>query len=240
MSSESAPPRKRARVEDGDQEAASNLRTSNLRKDDDVWLSDGSIVTAAVDNVAFRVHKSILARRSEIFNDLFSLPNADEATAETMEGCPVVRVSDSSIDIRHLLRVLCCGKNYYYDGDALIAVPFEALASLVRMAHKYAVPDILDHALSRLKKYYTNDLVAWQNSDARARYVAAKDRHALMVIKLARLTNTPSLLPTAFLLCTKLLATWTIAKRGVPTALVVASLPVPTQLTLRSSPRAIT
>lgn len=110
MSSESAPSLKRARVEDGDQEPAPNPRISNLQKDDDVWLSDGSIVVAAADNVAFRVHKSTLSRRSEIFNDLFSLPNADKATAETMDGCPVVRVTDSSADIRHLLLVLCCGK----------------------------------------------------------------------------------------------------------------------------------
>ena len=87
-----------------------NLPASALRKDGDVWLSDGSIVVAAADNVAFRVHKSTLSRRSEIFNDLFSLPNADKATAETMDGCPVVRVTDSSVDIRHLLVVLCCGK----------------------------------------------------------------------------------------------------------------------------------
>ncbi|PIL33272.1 hypothetical protein GSI_04722 [Ganoderma sinense ZZ0214-1] len=235
MSSESAPSRKRPRVEDGDRERPSNRRKSDPRKDDDVWLSDGSIVVVAADNVAFRVHKSTLSLRSEIFRDLFSLPNADEATAETMDGCPVVRVSDTSSDIRHLLLVLCCGKNYYHDGDALIAVPFETLASLVRMAHKYAVQDVLDHALSRLKKFYTNDLAAWQDPDARARYVAAKDQHALTVVQLARLTNTPPLLPTAFLLCTKLLATLARMKQGVPVALGVSSLPVPDQLTIISA-----
>ena len=108
----SAPSRKRVRLEDGDGDGDPYLPSCALRKDDDVWLSDGSIVVAAADNVAFRVHKSTLARRSEIFRDLFSLPNADAATAETMEGCPIVRVSDVSEDIRHLLAVLCCGKKY--------------------------------------------------------------------------------------------------------------------------------
>ena len=108
----SAPSRKRARTEDGDGDRNSNLPTSALRRDDDVWLSDGSIVVVAANNVAFRVHKSTLARRSEIFRDLFCLPNADAATAETMEGCPIVRVSDVSSDIRPLLSVLCCGKKY--------------------------------------------------------------------------------------------------------------------------------
>ena len=125
--------------------------------------------------------------------------------------------------------------SYYHDGDALLAVQFETLASLVRMAHKYAVQDILDHALSRLRKYYTNDLAAWQDADTRACYVAVKDHHAITVVQLARLTNTPSLLPTAFLLCTKLLATWAVVKRGVPVALGVSSLPVTDQLALISA-----
>lgn len=103
------------------------------------------------------------------------------------------------------------------------------------MAHKYAIPDILDHALSRLKKYYTNDLAAWRSPDGRARYVAARDIHALTAISLARLTNTPSLLPTAFLLCTKLLSTWVSIKKGVPTALMITSLPVSDQLMLLSA-----
>ena len=115
MSSETEPPRKRARAEVGNGETTANLQTSDPQKDEEVWLSDGSIVVVTADNVAFRVHKSILSRRSEVYNDLFSLPNADAAMAETMDGCPVVRVSDSSVDIRHLLLVLCCGKKCVAD-----------------------------------------------------------------------------------------------------------------------------
>ena len=76
-----------------------------------MWLSDGNIVVAA-NEIAFRVHKSILALRSEVFSDLFSLPGADAATPETMDECPVVHVSDSPDDIRRLFLVLCCGKKY--------------------------------------------------------------------------------------------------------------------------------
>ena len=90
-----------------------NLPVSALRKDGDVWLSDGSIVVVAADNVAFRIHRGTLVRKSEVFRDLFeSLPNAEAATAGTMEGCPIVRVSDLSEDIRPLFSVLCCGKKY--------------------------------------------------------------------------------------------------------------------------------
>ncbi|PIL33281.1 hypothetical protein GSI_04731 [Ganoderma sinense ZZ0214-1] len=232
MSSESEPSRKRARIEGEEGGSDANLPASGLEKDDEVWLSDGSIVVVAADNIAFRVHKSTLSLRSEIFRALFSLPNADEASAETMDGCPVVRVSDTSSDIRHLFLVLCCGKNYYYDGDVLLAVPFEVLASLIRMAHKYAIQDILDHALSRLKRYYPSNLAALQDPASRARYVTTKPEHAPEVVALARLTNTPSLLPSALLLCTGLLTTYRRPSGGGPFEFQLAALPVPDQALL--------
>ena len=102
-SSGNGPSRKRARVNEDE-------KTPDLQKDEEVWLSDGNIVVVAANKIAFRVHKSILALQSEVFSDLFSLPGADEATPETMDGCPVVHVSDSPDDIRRLFLVLCCGK----------------------------------------------------------------------------------------------------------------------------------
>ena len=113
--------------------------------------------------------------------------------------------------------------SYYYDRDTLLSVPFDILASLIRMAHKYMVQDVLDDALSRLKKYYTSDLSAWQNSSFRARYVKAKKERAPTAIALARLTDTPSLLPTAFLTCIELSTRYHVAPDGsvaYPTAVL--------------------
>ncbi|KAI1787704.1 hypothetical protein LXA43DRAFT_1028014 [Ganoderma leucocontextum] len=234
MSSAPGPSRKRTRTEDGGGDATRNPPISSIQRDEDVWLSDGNIVIVAADTMAFRVHKSILSLRSEVFRDLFLLPNADAATMETMDGCPVVRVSDSPDDIRRLFLVLCCGKNYYYDGDALVAVPFEVLASLIRMGHKYALQDILDHALSRLKKYYTNDLSAWKDPESRARYVTATDDDAPTVVTLGRLTNTPSLLPTALLVCTEIAADYWEESDGSIVSRI-ASLPVSDQLQLTAA-----
>ncbi|KAI1787705.1 hypothetical protein LXA43DRAFT_683603 [Ganoderma leucocontextum] len=234
MSSDAGPSRKRTRLEDSEEDGNLSLPTSSIPKDDDVWLSDGSIVVVAADKVAFRVHKSLLSLRSEIFRDLFSLPNVDAATAEVMDGCPVVRVSDSPEDIRRLFLVLCCGKNYYYNGGELVSVPLEVLASLVRMAHKYAIQDVLADALFRLKKYYTSDLAAWQDPDSRARYVTATDDDAPAVVELARLTNTPSLLPAAFLVCAKLATrSWVHGDESMVSA--IASLPISDQLTLTTA-----
>ena len=111
----------------------------------------------------------------------------------------------------------------------MLPVPLEVLASLIRIAHKYVVRDVLDDALSRLKKYYTNDLSAWQDSGTRARYVSAEDADAPIVIQLARLTDTPSLLPTAFLACTELMTEYRANPDG-SFEYPAASLSVPDQV----------
>ena len=69
------------------------------------------------------------------------------------------------------------------------------------MGHKYAIPTVLKAALSRLKKYYTTDLNAWQNVASRDKYVFVNGWDAITVVELARLTDTLSLLPTAYLAC---------------------------------------
>ena len=72
------------------------------------------------------------------------------------------------------------------------------------MGHKYAIQDVLDDALFRLKKYYTDSFREWRDPTSRALYITTTETDAPTVIELARLTNTPRLLPTAFLTCTAL------------------------------------
>ncbi|KAI0713844.1 hypothetical protein C8Q76DRAFT_651029 [Earliella scabrosa] len=184
------------------QRPAKRARTTSdapaVERHPEVWLSDGNIIVVS-RQVAFRVHKSILSHHSEIFRDLFSLP--DQGADEMMEGCPVVRLdADDPIDLQRLFLVLCCGKNYYSTNDEILPVSVDILASLIRMGHKYAIPSVLTHALSRLKRYYTSDLKAWDDPEERARYVDATPLDAIDVIQLAHLTDTPSILPTAYLI----------------------------------------
>lgn len=67
------------------------------------------------------------------------------------------------------------------------------------MGHKFAIKKVLDDALSRLRKYYTSDLSAWEDWDRRAKYVDVGASNHLLAIEAAYLTDTPSILPTAFL-----------------------------------------
>ena len=104
------------------------------------------------------------------------------------------------------------------------------------MAHKYVMQDILNHALSRLKRYYTTDFATWMDPESRARYVTTTLEDAPTVVSLARLTNTPSLLPTAFLRCIELLTSFRELGGGAY-GYKIAALPVPDQAMLIAANR---
>lgn len=70
------------------------------------WFADGNIVIVA-GLTAFKVHRGQLERHSEIFRDLFSIPQPTEQ--ELMDGCPCVQLYDPPQDVLYLLMAL-------YDG----------------------------------------------------------------------------------------------------------------------------
>ena len=72
----------------------------------DLWFSDGNIVIIS-GKAAFKVHRGQLERHSEVFRDLFSIPQP--AIQELFEGCPWVELHDAPGDILYLLMAL-------YDG----------------------------------------------------------------------------------------------------------------------------
>ena len=89
--------------------------------------------------------------------------------------------------------------SYYHDNDEVVPVPCTVLCSLVRMGHKYAILKVLNDALSRLKRYYTSDLSIWSDRSRRAEYVSVSFNDYLQAIEVAYLTNTSSILPSAYL-----------------------------------------
>ncbi|KAH9849256.1 hypothetical protein C2E23DRAFT_396105 [Lenzites betulinus] len=138
--------------------------TVDDERDPEFWLDDGNIVVVVQDVVAFRVHKSVLARRSQVFSGLFAVPQPpDEANVETMDGHAVVRVHDSLHDFKHLLRALYDGSYTYVAASQLRSCPkFGALAALIRLGHKYDVPHVQETALRRLKAHFADNFNAWK------------------------------------------------------------------------------
>lgn len=82
---------------------------------DSLYLEDGNVclVSGLSDSplsprTLFRVHKSLLARHSPVFKDMFAFP-ADAANQDQYEGLPLVVMQDSTNDIEVFLLAL-------YDG----------------------------------------------------------------------------------------------------------------------------
>lgn len=75
-------------------------------------------IVLRAENTLFRVHKSLLARHSGFFHDLFTLPQPEadggslpvHASGDSdIEGCPVLRLHDTPEDVANLLTALVDG-----------------------------------------------------------------------------------------------------------------------------------
>ena len=102
----------------GSADAGTSSRASNhgqvLKRDKEFWFDDGTVILVAGD-VEFRVYKGILSSHSAVFSEIFVKDHPlrtihnDGAQSTT---CPVVSLSDSPEDLRHVLRA------YMPRGDA--------------------------------------------------------------------------------------------------------------------------
>lgn len=76
------------------------------KEDGEFWFDDGTVILVA-RNIEFRVYKGVLVGLSSVFKALFARQHPLRNVH--MDGvpsfpCPVVQVSDSPEDLRHLLR----------------------------------------------------------------------------------------------------------------------------------------
>lgn len=84
----------------------------------DPWFEDGNIILLADPEdsksaaVAFRVHRGVLARHSEVFESMLISAHPNE---ESSEHCPVVRLLDIPIELSNLIKAL-------YDGPRGLCV----------------------------------------------------------------------------------------------------------------------
>ena len=90
-----------------------------------------------------------------------------------------------------------CGARLRSDGTPL--VEFAELHAAIHRAHKYQCPEVEKRALFVLKKYYTSHFAEYNAYDASATTLAVPPPSAaIAAISIARLTETPSMLPFAF------------------------------------------
>ncbi|KAM5544058.1 hypothetical protein V8D89_002244 [Ganoderma adspersum] len=168
----------------------------------EVWFEDGNTVVIG-QNTAFRFHKSVVSIHSSVFCDLFSIPRPSpkgEEVDETFDGCPVVRVSDTSYDFRELIRAIYGGVNYLRPEQV---VTFPVLAALARLSHKYQLHQLLAAAIHRLKGTFATQLDVYERSGGFSTRSPLKLRRsdAIEALNLFRLLDRPEMIPVALYEC---------------------------------------
>ncbi|KAJ7761947.1 hypothetical protein DFH07DRAFT_414197 [Mycena maculata] len=160
-----------------------------------IWHRDGSVVLQA-EATQFRVHWSVLALSSPFFRDVQDLPQPSDQPS--VEGCPLVELQDDATDVEYLLKAL-------YDPMFMgqKALPFPAVAALIRLGRKYDFRHLLNSAVERLtfenpttlEEYATLPREAEKQTTTRIVY------HRGLIfdmISLARENNILSALPCAY------------------------------------------
>ncbi|KAF9460211.1 hypothetical protein BDZ94DRAFT_1300085 [Collybia nuda] len=138
------------------------------------WLRDGSIVLSVQDTL-FKVHQTILANHSEVFADLFSVPQPQlqipgeggsgdrdgggdvvGATGrvegrDIVDGCVVVHLYDSSDDFVDLLRAIYYPSHFdnlapNADLDTLLTF----IAGILRLSTKYLIRELRKRCIALL------------------------------------------------------------------------------------------
>ncbi|KAF7327970.1 hypothetical protein MKEN_00377200 [Mycena kentingensis (nom. inval.)] len=199
----------------------SNVVRSNI------WFLDGNIVLVA-GSVAFKVHRGQLRRHSEVFDDLFSIPQPPEQ--DLFDGCPWVELHDSPTDVLYFLTAL-------YDGmyfKTLCAEDFPIVAAVLRLSCKYLVEHLRHRCMARLEREWPTTLAGWD-----AREHAAVDAygqyqprvscpHPVLVIDLAIQLHLPALLPSAMYDLSRYGPSKILAGTPAPLPIAFSSQPDPT------------
>ncbi|KAH9922083.1 uncharacterized protein B0H18DRAFT_1019051 [Fomitopsis serialis] len=166
-------------------------------RDGEIWLADGNVVLEAQGH-AFKVYQGLLAHNSEVFRDLFSLPQP--TSPDAYDGCPIVHLTDHPDELRHLLHALFFAQSRHGDDERL---DFSIVASLIRLSHKYQIDHIRNAYLSRMRSCFPTSLETWDavNRDLGSPVMEFCRKDAITAVNVARLTETDSMLPSALLTC---------------------------------------
>lgn len=190
-------------------------------KEEDVWFEDGNIVLVAQDT-PFLVHKSVLATKSDVFRDTFSVARAE--CDEMLDGIPILRLADGWIDVRNMLvaiyhseRYVCsCTRievfddlnpvnvRYFEHGESM---EFSVIRSFLCLGTKYEVRTLRQEAVRRLRICFPVSFEQYLSQHIRrGRIIRMNPVDAMEVVHIAQLCDLPDVLPSALYECTLLSA----------------------------------
>ncbi|TFY79927.1 hypothetical protein EWM64_g4088 [Hericium alpestre] len=188
-----SPSCKRLRVEDESQASIwQNAYPPFSRTSSQFWLADGSIVLVC-GATGFRVHKSVLALRSAVFRDIFSI-DEDHGINETFDGCVVVRLSDDATDMLRLLEALYTRKYSTFSGKSEITLA--VMDSLLKLSTKYFFDDLRAEMVDFLRDMFPCDRSKYDFWDSRSN-VRQFNWSSFVAVEFAMTYNIPAILPAA-------------------------------------------
>ncbi|KAI0365722.1 hypothetical protein BV20DRAFT_1124777 [Pilatotrama ljubarskyi] len=170
------------------------------------WFDDGNIIllaeehdTASNDAAAFKVHRGVLARHSEVFQSMFELSTPTLGDVEVADRCPIVYMHDRPTELSALIRALYDGASFEHRGIQ----DFYHVAGILRLATKYFIAHLRREAIRHLLETWPHTLAGHDRfieravkaplvSDLTYPYV-----HPLHVLNLARETHVRIIVPSA-------------------------------------------
>ncbi|KAF7362310.1 BTB domain-containing protein [Mycena venus] len=167
-----------------------------------IWYQDGSLVLQAGQH-QFRVHWGVVSEHSSFFRDMQALPQPPDQP--TVDGCPVVELSDDLMDVEFLLKALytpvaAIARTFL----AQTALPLHVIGALLKLGKKYDFRALLDSAVARLTFEYPATLEEYDRllCDDAPEYTPTRivpyDALEFDVISLARESDIVSVLPSAY------------------------------------------
>ncbi|KAI0034626.1 hypothetical protein K488DRAFT_45007 [Vararia minispora EC-137] len=118
----------------------------------DPWFTDGNIVLLSDSDppetiLAFKVHRGVVARHSEVFQTMFDLPPPMGEPIEMLEGCPVVHmIGDRANELGDFIKALYDGAVFQHRDIS----DFFYVTGILRLATKYLVTRLREQAIRHL------------------------------------------------------------------------------------------
>ncbi|TDL23942.1 hypothetical protein BD410DRAFT_745952 [Rickenella mellea] len=178
-----------------------------IERDTTHYFANGDIVISSVNKAAtstilFRLHKVVLNHHSQVFSDMFSVPEPQAGGQELYEGCPLVHMSDSAEDLHYLFL-------YIYDPTAILPlnpIPTDShfnqnhVAILLKLATKYEVDSLRNRMIAYLEAYWPSSLDEWDKLREwyHDPYEWCFRPEPVQAINLANAHDIPSIRPTVF------------------------------------------
>ncbi|KAJ3557655.1 hypothetical protein NM688_g1359 [Phlebia brevispora] len=176
---------------------------TSRQKRGDPWFDDGNIILVTGSNdeaIAFRVHRSVLSRHSEVFQSMFEVakPPPD---SEHVDQCPVVHMPDLPNELSILIKALYDGVGFPIQNRSIH--DFYYVTAILRLSTKYCIGHLRAEAVRYLTRTWSYTLHGHDTMLELALKAAAVDGlsypfvHPLHVLHLARLTDVRIIIPSA-------------------------------------------